>query len=204
MGDPLNDFDAAKAIAQQLTGMEREQQERVLRWVAESLGISTQLILGARQRASAGTASSQERDIPPSAEQRGSLDIKSFVEQKSPGSDVQFAAVVAYYYRFEAPPDARAETIDSERLQDAARLAGRARLVKPHLTLNNAKNLGYLDSPSRGQFSINTVGENLVAMTLPGNSEDQPRRSRQTSARRRKASPKRQKKGTQRRPRRAR
>jgi len=37
------------------------------------------------------------------------------------------------------------------------------------MTLNNAHNTGYLDRGSaRGFFKLNTVGENLVAMTLPG------------------------------------
>jgi hypothetical protein len=34
--------------------------------------------------------------------------------------------------------------------------------------LNNAKNQGYLNPAARGEYAINTVGENLVAMTLPG------------------------------------
>jgi hypothetical protein len=95
-------------------------------------------------------------------------DIKSFIATKNPKSDVQYAAVVAYYYRFEAQESDRKESITSEVLQQSTRLAGRKRLEKPIMTLNNAKNLGYLDSAARGEFRINTVGENLVAMTLPG------------------------------------
>jgi len=34
-----NDFDSAKAVAEQLTGMDKERQQRILRWVAESLGL---------------------------------------------------------------------------------------------------------------------------------------------------------------------
>jgi hypothetical protein len=34
-----SDFDAAKAVADQLKGMEKERQQRILRWVAESLGL---------------------------------------------------------------------------------------------------------------------------------------------------------------------
>jgi hypothetical protein len=44
-------------------------------------------------------------------------------------------------------------------------------LANPTQTLRNAKTLGYLDGTSPGEFGINSVGENLVAMTLPGNSE---------------------------------
>jgi hypothetical protein len=32
-------------------------------------------------------------------------DLKTFVTAKNPRSDVQFAATVAYFHRFEAPPD---------------------------------------------------------------------------------------------------
>jgi hypothetical protein len=94
------------------------------------------------------------------------------VNGKSPKNDVQFAATVAYFYRYEASPEQRLNAIDSRVLQDACRLAGRERLKYPLITLNNAKKLGLLDSGSkRGQFAINTVGENLVAMTLPGRSD---------------------------------
>lgn len=95
-----------------------------------------------------------------------------FVEAKRPKSDVPFAAVVAYYYRFEAAAETRKDSIDVKALQDAARLAGRRRPPTPHATLNSAKNLGYLDSSERGHFRISSVGENLVAMTLPGGERD--------------------------------
>jgi hypothetical protein len=39
MTTAANDFDAAKAIVEQLKGMPKEQQQRVLRWVSEHLGI---------------------------------------------------------------------------------------------------------------------------------------------------------------------
>lgn len=81
---------------------------------------------------------------------------------------MQFAAVVAYYYRFEAKPDEQLESISADVLQNAARLANRHRLSRPRQTLINAKQQGYLDQVDRGQYRINSVGENLVAMTLPG------------------------------------
>jgi hypothetical protein len=37
-----SDFDAAKAIVGELKGFEREQQERILRWVTESLKLPLQ------------------------------------------------------------------------------------------------------------------------------------------------------------------
>ena len=37
------------------------------------------------------------------------------------------------------------------------------------MTLTNAKNAGYLDAAGNGKFKLSSVGENLVAITLPGN-----------------------------------
>lgn len=161
-----SDFDIAKAIADQLKGVESERQQRIIRWVAESLGLDLQLARPVERSAATGTESSP--GAPSLHRQRHAVDIKSFIESKQPKSDVQFAAAVAYYYRFEAPPEDRKDAITAEVLQDAARLANRRRPPQPLMTLNNAKNLGYLDSPERGQFRINSVGENLIAMTLPG------------------------------------
>jgi hypothetical protein len=164
MSTEVNDFDAAKTISDLLKDMEKERQERVLRWVAESLSIKLHL----RHEAPLTATASGANPLVGPAPMGRTTDIKSFVDAKKPKSDNQFAAVVAYYYRFEASPDERHESITAEILQNAARLAGHARLAKPLKTLNNAKRLGYLDSAERGAFRINSVGENLVAMTLPG------------------------------------
>lgn len=181
MTAPANDFDAAKAVADQLTGMDKERQQRVLRWVAESLGIAP---LGPSEPAERQRTDRSPIDkvtpipqVEASVRHSASMDIKSFVDAKKPKSDVQFAAVVAYYYRFETSQEMRRDSIDAAALQEAARLVGRRRPPSPRMTLNNAKNLGYLDTAERGQFRINSVGENLVAMTLPGGGVDaQPRR----------------------------
>jgi len=95
-------------------------------------------------------------------------DIQSFVKAKNPRSDVQFAATVAYYYQFVAPESERKTSISEGDLVDACRKAGRERPQKPYFTLNNAFHAGLLDRPDKGSFSLNAVGENLVALTLPG------------------------------------
>jgi len=90
------------------------------------------------------------------------------VTEKNPKNDVQFSATVAYFYRFEAPQGERKNDIRSEDLQEGCRLANRKRLKNPAQTLRNAHTLGLLDKGTeRGSFTINSVGENLVAMTLP-------------------------------------
>ena len=143
-----------------------DRQQRVLRWVAEGLGVTT-----TSTGAPTPPLGVTPPVVPPLAAPTpldAATDIKSFVTAKAPKSDSQFAAVAAYFYRFEAPPAQRRDTIDGDRLQEAARFSGRKRLLNPIWTLNNAKAAGYLDGTTPGEFAINSVGENLVAMTLPG------------------------------------
>ena len=162
-----DDFDIGKEIFDKLKDLPPERQQRVLRWVSEGLGVvpSTQ-----HQQPALVQPLPQPVNILTSGGGSG-VDIKTFISAKAPKSDQQFAATVAYYYRFESPPAGRRDSIDSDLLQEATRLAGRNRLNNPLNTLNNAKKAGYLDSSSPGVFAINTVGENLVAMTLPGGGE---------------------------------
>jgi hypothetical protein len=166
MGEQLEieDFDTAKAIFEKLKDVPAERRKRILSWVAEGLGVEL------RQPAPAHNPQPPAHPPPPPAPPaaQGGTDIKTFVAAKAPKSDMQFAATVAYYYRFEAPPAQRHDSINGISLQEATRLAGRARMSNPNKTLNNAKTAGYLDSESAGEFTINSVGENLVAMTLPG------------------------------------
>ena len=166
-----DDFDIAKAIFDKLKDIPPERKKRILGWVAESLGVAAPPAAHVPAPHAPQAAPAAPGSPPAASSPAGVTDIKSFVAGKAPKSDVQFAATVAYYYRFEAAPADRREVIDGEALQEAARLAGRARLVNPRGTLNNAKMLGYLDGVAPGQFSINSVGENLVAMTLPGNAD---------------------------------
>jgi hypothetical protein len=76
-------------------------------------------------------------------------------------------ATVAYYHRFEALEAQCKSEINADDLRDACRLVNRERLHDPLQTLQNPRNLGLLDRPGRSVFSINSVGENLIAMTLP-------------------------------------
>jgi hypothetical protein len=158
---PPDDLEAVRAVAAALEGFDSSQQERIIRWAREKLGLSTQISPAQTTVATAASLAS------PTAISSGK-DLKSFVTGKNPKSDVQFAATVAYYYQFETSPQERKEQINSNDLQEACRLATRKRLKDPGQTLRNAHTLGLLDKGAQsGSFTINSVGENLVAMTLP-------------------------------------
>jgi len=165
---PPDDIDALRTITQALESFGADDQMRILRWASEKLGITPvstppQTPPTPTPPGSAplpGTSTPAVPGIP-----GGRVDIKSFVASKQPKNDTQFAAVVAYFHRFETSPTK--ESITQEDLQEACRLANYTRLKKPGQTLQNAVRSGLLDNAARGAYSINSVGENLVALTLP-------------------------------------
>ena len=162
--DRPDDLEAVRAVVTALERFEKPERERILRWACEKLGIMPGFIR-APESATAATAVS--------APGRQGTSIRQFVADKNPQSDNQFAATVAYYYRFEAPESERKNAITASDLQEACRQAGRPRLGDPGKTLRNAHGVGLLDKGAdAGTFRLNTVGENLVAMTLPGGAID--------------------------------
>jgi hypothetical protein len=121
-----SDFLAAEEIKGILAGRDKAEQERIMRWVAESLSLS-QTTMTPAHAVHGAENSPQSAIIPPAHTPRTgsastSRNIKSFVDEKKPKNDLQFAAIVAYFHRFEAPDAARKETIGSEDLQDGGLL----------------------------------------------------------------------------------
>lgn len=161
MSTKPDDFDVAKTIVQALDPFDNKEKEKIIRWVCERLGISQQTLVKSIPQ--------QEVIVQTTQHQTGTgKDIKSFLAEKSPKSDNQLAAAVAYYFMFEAPVNERKTGIKADDLQNACRLGGLSRLKRPDQTLINAHNVGVLDKGTeKGTYSINAVGENLVAMTMP-------------------------------------
>lgn len=164
MSQQLDDLEAVRTLVTTLEKFDKNEQERIIRWAREKLGLVV------TQVHSAAPPQLTKQQIPQTF-QGQAKDLKSFVNEKNPSSDMQFAVTVAYYYKFEAPENERKDSINSDILQDAARLSSRTRLKNPGQTLINASFNGMLDkAEEKGAYKINTVGENLVAMTLPQNS----------------------------------
>lgn len=162
-----DDLEAVRILVNTLEPFDKGEQERVIRWAREKLNLPLD---SPTPPPTPPTTPSKHRggpepDPPPGTQNR---DIKSFVAAKGPRSDTHFAATVAYYYQFEAPEAQRKDFITAENLLEACRQTGRQRLGNPGQTLRNAHHGGLMDQAGeRGNFQINTVGENLVAMTLP-------------------------------------
>ena len=166
-------FEAARAVVDTLKDFDPTEQEMIFRWAAESLGLPQPFGASGATKPPSHVAGTVPPPGPPSQAApptpgSSPQDIKSFVAAKSPRSDVQFAATVAYYYQFVAPPSVKKTAITKEDLVDAFRKVG-GRKIPPHpeMTLNNAYLAGLLDRAEKGAYGINSVGENLVTMTLP-------------------------------------
>jgi hypothetical protein len=167
-----DNLEAARTVRDALQGFTSEEQKLILKWAAESLGIAPAMpAVPAPPRVDRADVLPSTPSPSMHAKTVGATnakDVKTFVDAKNPQTDIHLAATIAYFYRFEAPEDERKDDIDATFLRDALRLAGRpGKLVKPLQTLNNAHAKGLLDRNARGRFSINSVGENLVGMTLP-------------------------------------
>lgn len=164
MAEKLDDLEAVRKLVEVLSPFDAKEQERVIRWAREKLGLPVQ------GSAPAGTQETQADSLSGGDGSGGAKNIKTFVTEKNPTSDNQLAATVAHYYRFVATPATRKEFITADDLQEACRLTGRNRLPKPAQTLINAHTNGLLNKgANRGEYGISTVGENLVAVSLPGN-----------------------------------
>jgi hypothetical protein len=182
----VDEYEVLRSIVQALEGLPAQDQERVLRWTREKLGLSSVGSAPAPSRLAAGENKPLSGPMPATGAAAGAVqDIRTFIERKRPVSDVHFAASVAYYYQFEAPENVKRDSITAEDLQDACRTAGRDRLHKPAQTLVNAYNQGFLEKAGdRGSYRVSTVGENLVAIALPGDA-GQPQPSKQKRAKKR-------------------
>lgn len=163
-----DDLEAVRIVTEALEGFGPPEQERIIRWSREKLGLTATNEEVASARVTLPSTQSPGAEAQPQGNRR-SQDIQTFVRAKNPRTDSQFAAAVAYYFRFEAPESERKEAITKDILQEACRKVGRERFGNPLATLFNTFKGGLLDKgPDKGTFKINSVGENLVAMALPG------------------------------------
>ncbi len=164
MKSPL---DAAQKIVAELQGMNPAIQSLALQFAMQTLRLSPPT---SHPAAAPTPAHPHAPNAHAAAGATGQpTDIKTFTAAKVPKSDQQFAAVVAYYFQFEAPVALRKNSIDAATMKDAARLVVWGQVKDWNMTLNNATRAGYLDRAERGAFKLSSVGENLVAITLPGN-----------------------------------
>src|ERR1035441_7579068 len=100
-----DDLDAVRAVVDAIKDFSAEEQQRIFRWAAEKLDLPQPFAVSITtvppaQTPTPGAPFPTSHHVPP---QSGNLatNIKTFIAEKKPRNDVQFAAAVAYYYRFE-------------------------------------------------------------------------------------------------------
>src|SRR6266852_206769 len=105
MSAPKEDLEAVRAVVDAIKDFKSDEQQRIFRGAAEKLGLPPPfasplpLVPPPSGTPPGVTPPAPPLATPPSA---GTKDIKTFIAEKDPRKDVQVAAAVAYYYRFEA------------------------------------------------------------------------------------------------------
>lgn len=107
-------------------------------------------------------------------------DIRTLKEEKNPKSNIEMVAVMAYYLNEVAPPHERKESVSAGDIETYFKQAYYKIPKVPTQTLVDAKNAGYFESPSHGQYRLNPVGHNLVVHSLPRSSVESTRRNRKS------------------------
>lgn len=161
MKDNLDDLEAVRKLVEILEPFDSVARERILRWSCEKLGMP-EVVPASTQKTVAIVEPGAERSAGIG---RSTPSVRAFVQGKDL-NDRQFAVVAAYFYRFEASADEKKESISAEDLVDACRLAGRKRPARARQTLVNAVIAGLLDKAGRGNYKINSAGENLVVQLI--------------------------------------
>ncbi len=124
MSSKPDDLEAVRLLADTLQPFPSDDRERIIRWAREKLGMVSTALTATR---SVPTLEPAERPVMPAGTAGDGTDIKSFVTQKAPKSDVHFAATVAYYHQFMAPAGQRKDSITKEDLVEACRQVPRKR-----------------------------------------------------------------------------
>jgi len=166
------EVEAIKTVTGALSPLKDDARKRVLAYVLEHLGIA--LKDGQKREPPSSAPAEPPGAEPPAAPHEERIaNIRSLREEKNPTTDMQMAAIVAYYVSRQAPEDERKECIAADDIKKYFEQGGHPIPPDANMTLNNAKNAGYLDRAERGQFRLNPVGHNLVVHGLPKSADTQ-------------------------------
>lgn len=155
------ELQAMRLVLGALVPLKREGRERVLDYVLNRLGMTSQVPGSVTNELSYSPSITEK---PQQTTVGGVANIRSLKEEKSPRSANEMAALVAYYLAELAPE--RKQSINAD---DIKKYFLEARYELPNSTsqlLINAKNSGYLESAGTGQYKLNSVGYNLVMHKL--------------------------------------
>jgi len=158
---------AIRAITSSLEPFEADARLRILQYATQHLGISAGAATPPNDSSSGNAESSNAGIQSPKISPPRVVDIRTFRNEKQPKTDMQMAAIVAYYLAELAPSESRKDTITPNDISEYFKQAGHPLPKRPRATLNNARAAGYFETGEEGGFKLNPVGHNLVAHGLP-------------------------------------
>jgi hypothetical protein len=174
--NPDAELEAIQQVLTALEALESDARQRVIDYVFQRLGLARSTSVNAAAFGAGtqwrGAESSSESPIETATE--AIVDIRNLRASKSPKTDNEMAALVAYYLKHHAPSDEKKDAISTADLEKYFVQAGYPLPKQPRFTLQNAKNAGYFDPAGRGLFRLNPVGHNLVAHGLKSGGGGQP------------------------------
>jgi hypothetical protein len=118
MTTKVDDLEAMRILAETLQPFTSDDRERIIRWAREKLGMTAGVAPAPGPRTQISVDTPRDAAV---AVGQGGVDIKTFVTEKAPKSDVHFAATVAYFYQFKSPESQRKDSITKEDLVGACR-----------------------------------------------------------------------------------
>ncbi len=105
------------------------------------------------------------------------MDIRSFAIQKKPKTTVQKIALVGFYLSEIAKEDEKAEQFRVNDIEKYFKQAGFKLPANVSVELSRTKDAGYIEKTQKGKYKLNPVGYNLIAYTLPDQSNSKKNKS---------------------------
>jgi hypothetical protein len=178
MSDTIDkEVGAIKVVLEALESLDDDARSNVLTYVMKRLRIHTASPFTQAQPAAekdqaleVATTLVQTVDEP--------VHIEKFKEEKKPRSANEMAALVAYYLANLAPQGQRKATVNTDDIETYFKIAKFPLPEQIRVTLQNARNAGYLDTAGEGEYKLNAVGHNLVVHSMPRGAGSASRASR--------------------------
>lgn len=162
MANPIDqEIEAIKSLMTVLGPLQPKARQAALDYVLRRLDIKLDL---------ESSSDGHKTDLPPGENSQakpseGEMHIKTFKELKSPKSDNEMAALVAFFLQHKAQD--KKDVITAKDIETQFKIAEYPLPKEPRYTLTNAKNAGYLDAAGVGLYKLNPVGYNLIVHSLP-------------------------------------
>jgi len=172
-------YKAVGAIVDALEPLTVEERKRALDAALALLGGSgllSEATASGQPPPDKGGSAHGELSVTPQPVAESRPDIRTLREKKQPRTNLEMAALVAYYLADLAPQEDRKDSIDSQDVEKYFKQAGYKLPQNAQMCLVHTKNAGYLDALGGGVYKLNPVGHNLVVHGLPRDASSPPTR----------------------------